>query len=57
VLPTDGGLDDFETQVAVQVTVAVARTALEAYYDLPGPRDVAAGERLVRRAFAAVRLA
>lgn len=57
VLPDDGGLDDFEVQVTIQAAVAVARTALEAYYDLPEPRDVVAGERLVRRAFAAVRLA
>lgn len=57
VLPPGGDLDEFESQVAVQVAVAVARTALEAYYGLPEPRDVAVGERLVRRAFAAVRLA
>lgn len=57
VLPVDSGVDDFEAQVAIQAAVAVARTALEAYYDLPEPREVAAGERLVRRAFAAVRLA
>ncbi|HZK32670.1 MAG TPA: TetR family transcriptional regulator [Corynebacterium sp.] len=55
--PWTAGRGDFEAQVAIQVAVIVARTALETYYELPEPREVAVGEALVRRAFAVVRLA
>lgn len=51
------GLDDFEAMVAVTVAATVAQTALEKIYAHPGPRDPAAAEEVIRRAFAVVRLA
>ncbi|GAB3700858.1 TetR family transcriptional regulator [Corynebacterium nasicanis] len=49
-------LDCFAAEVAVRAAAAVAQTALEHYVALPEPRDAAAAEDLVRRAFAVVRL-
>lgn len=54
--PRAAALDEFESQVAVNVAVAVATTALEAYYRQPEPRDPAVGEDLIRRAFELVGL-
>lgn len=50
-------MDDFESEVAVRAAAAVSQTALQQYFALPEPKDPAAAEELVRRAFAVVRLA
>lgn len=51
------GMDDFESEVAIRAAAAVAQTALQHYISLPEPKNPAAAEELVRRAFDVVRLA
>lgn len=49
-------LDPFESEIAVKTAAIIGQTALEHYLALPEPKDPAAAEQLVRRAFAVVRL-
>ncbi|MDO5512701.1 TetR/AcrR family transcriptional regulator [Corynebacterium sp.] len=49
-------LDPFEAEVAIRAAATIAQTALEHYFTLPEPKDPAAAQELVRRAFAVVRL-
>lgn len=50
------GLDPFEAEIAVKTAATISQAAIEHYLALPEPKDPAAAEELVRRAFAVVQL-